>query len=85
MDLELNQLASAMLVLVLAAVILVTGLLFIERSDRRYDTGVNGSTVLSAAAGPLARDRFVRTSARSRPTDRFESGAETFSSAPRVQ
>jgi hypothetical protein len=84
MDIELNQLASAMLVLVLAAVMLVTGLLFIERSDGRYDTGVNAAnSVLWAAAGPLARDGFVRTSARS-PKDRFERDAETFSGVPRT-
>jgi hypothetical protein len=37
MDGELHQLASAMLVLAFAAVMLVTGLLFIERSGRSFD------------------------------------------------
>ena len=48
MDGEFHQLASAMLVLVFAAVMLVTGLLYIERSGRPFDAPIRPSSVLGS-------------------------------------
>jgi len=59
MDIESNQLASAMLALVFGAVMLVTGLLFIERSGSHVDTLINANSVLSAD-DVFTRDGFMR-------------------------
>lgn len=52
---EVDQLASAVLVLVFAAVMLVTGLLYIERSSRPFalDIQANGLFSLANEAGAL--------------------------------
>lgn len=52
---EMHQLASAMLVLVFAAVMLVTGLLYIERSGRPFEARVPAGAILTLAneAGSL--------------------------------
>jgi len=52
---EIHQLASAMLVVAFAAVMLVTGLLFIERSDRPFEAHLPASDILTLAneAGSL--------------------------------
>ena len=52
---EIHQVASAMLVLAFAAVMLVTGLLYIERSDRPSEVHVQASAILDLAnaAGSL--------------------------------
>jgi hypothetical protein len=64
---EFHQLASAMLVLVFAAVMLVTGLLYIERSGRPFDTAIRASSVLRASD-----DGFMRARAAMRPSDRLQ-------------
>lgn len=46
---EIHQLASAMLVLAFAAVMLVTGLLYIERSGRPFEVRVPANAILSVA------------------------------------
>jgi hypothetical protein len=53
---EIHQLASAMLVLAFAAVMLVTGLLYIERSGRPFEVRVPASAILALAneAGSLS-------------------------------
>jgi hypothetical protein len=51
MDGEINQLASAMLVLVFAAVVLVAGLLYIE--PPHPFAGVAGPAVVTVANRPL--------------------------------
>ena len=52
---EIHQLASAMLVVAFAAVMLVTGLLYIERSGRPFAVHVPASAILTLAdeAGSL--------------------------------
>ena len=45
----IHQLASALLALAFAAVMLVTGLLYIERSGRPFEVRVPASAVLSLA------------------------------------
>ena len=53
---EIHQLASAMLVLAFAAVTLVTGLLYIERSGRPFEVApISASAMLTLAneAGSL--------------------------------
>jgi hypothetical protein len=52
---EIHQLASAMLVVAFAAVVLATGLLYIERSGRPFEVRVPASAILSVAneAGSL--------------------------------
>lgn len=63
MDGEFHQLASAMLVLVFAAVMLVTGLLFIERSGSHFDAAhVRASSVLRAADEGFMRAAVMRRS-----------------------
>ena len=69
MDGEFHQLASAMLVLVFAAVMLVAGLLFIERSGRRFDAPISANSVLRGADDGFMRDGFLRTSAVMRPRE----------------
>ena len=49
MDGEMHQLASAMLVLLFAAVMLVTGLLYIERSGGPFEARVPASAILTLA------------------------------------
>jgi hypothetical protein len=55
----MHQRASAMLVLVFAAVMLVTGLLYIERSGRPFESHVPASAILTLAneAGTLRAHR----------------------------
>lgn len=55
MDGEIHQVASAMLVLAFAAVMLVIGLLYIERSPRPFAGHVPASAILTLAneAGAL--------------------------------
>jgi len=67
MDGEFHQLASAMLVLVFAAVMLVTGLLYIERSGRPFDAAIRASSVLRDSG-----DGFMRARAAMRPSDRLQ-------------
>ncbi len=52
---EIHQVASAMLVLAFAAVMLVTGLLYIERSGSPFEVRVPAGAVLTLAnqAGSL--------------------------------
>jgi hypothetical protein len=52
---EIHQVASVMLVLAFAAVMLVTGLLYIERSGSRFEVNVPASAILTLAneAGAL--------------------------------
>jgi hypothetical protein len=54
---EVHQLASAMLVLAFAAVVLVVGLLYMERSVKPFDLSlpVNGIVGLADESGGLAR------------------------------
>jgi hypothetical protein len=61
MDGELHQLASAMLVLAFAAVMLVTGLLFIDRSGRSFDVPIHAS-VLRVSDDGFMRAAVVRPS-----------------------
>jgi hypothetical protein len=61
MEGEFHQLASAMLVLAFAAVMLVTGLLFIERSGRSFDAPLRAS-VLRPADDGFMRAAVVRPS-----------------------
>ena len=65
MDGEFHQLASAMLVLVFAAVMLVTGL--IERSSKPFDAAIRASSVLRDSG-----DGFMRARAAMRPSDRLQ-------------
>jgi hypothetical protein len=51
---EIHQVASAMLVLVFAAVMLVFGLFYIERSDRPFEGRVQLSSTISVADEPGA-------------------------------
>jgi hypothetical protein len=55
MNSEIHQLASAMLVLAFAAVMLVTGLLYIERSGRPFTPPVPANAIVNLAneAGSL--------------------------------
>ena len=56
---EIHQLASAMLVLAFAAVMLVTGLLYIERSGGPFEAHVPASAIVNLAneAGSLRAHR----------------------------
>ena len=56
---EIHQLASAMLVLAFAAVMLVTGLLYIEKSGRPFEARVPASAFVNLAneAGSLRAHR----------------------------
>jgi len=67
MDGEFHQLASAMLVLVFAAVMLVTGLLYIERSGRPFDAPIRASSVLRASD-----DGFMRAGTVMPPSDALQ-------------
>jgi hypothetical protein len=53
MDGEIHQVASAMLVVAFAAIMLVTGLLYIERSPRPFAVRVPASAILANEAGAL--------------------------------
>lgn len=67
MDGEFHQLASAMLVLVFIAVMLVTGLLYIERSGRRFDAHVRASSLLR-----VTDDGFMRAGAMMPPSNTLQ-------------
>ncbi len=56
---EIHQLASAMLVLAFAAVMLVTGLLYIERSGGPFEARVPANAIVNLAneAGSLRAHR----------------------------
>jgi hypothetical protein len=63
MDIESNQLASALLALTFAAVMLVTGLLFIERSDRNLDTQLSITGSVRNTDDIFSREGFLRAGA----------------------
>jgi hypothetical protein len=49
---EVHQLASAMLVLAFTAVMLVAGLLYIERSARPFDLSLHANDIVGLANQP---------------------------------
>jgi hypothetical protein len=49
---EVHQLASAMLVVAFTAVMLVIGLLYIERSARPFDLSLHANGIVSLASEP---------------------------------
>jgi hypothetical protein len=49
---EMHQLASAMLVLAFTAVMLVAGLLYIERSARPFDLSAHADAIVGLAKEP---------------------------------